>query len=60
MEKEETTILNQDKWEKCIATEDGEVACCEWCKTISGPGKKGDHLYCEKCKKFIWRKKAGK
>lgn len=50
-------IFNPDDWEKCIATEDGEVACCEYCKTISEPAKKGEHCFCNKCHKYIWRKK---
>lgn len=52
--------FNPDDWEKCIATEDGEKACCEYCHTISETAKKGEHIKCIKCNKYIWRKKPGK
>lgn len=53
----EETAFNPYEWEECISTEEGEVACCEYCKTISAPTKAGDHIFCKKCKKYIWRKK---
>lgn len=56
----EKPTFNPNDWEKVIATEDGEVGCCDNCRTISAPAKKGEHIYCENCKKFLWRKLPGK
>lgn len=60
MQELEKPTFNPNDWEPCIATEEGEVACCERCKTISDSGKKGEHLFCKKCLKYIWREKCQK
>jgi len=61
MEKEkEENQFKAKNWEPVISTEEGEKGCCEACRGLVEAKKVGEHLYCPKCKKYIWRKKCQK